>query len=416
MSLAASYYAYGRPSDYGGFRSLLAPLPQGVSLDMLQKIAGGFRPRPMGPETSQAQAASPGPFDQAAIVWMGPSCGTSCLVVNRPQKGLSRGGRLVEVVLMDPATGGEILSLRPMRLLSTVASEAAEPAVQATAAKFAARCEAAGASSPLAWLLNPDRRGYSVLSRALARAISAVIRRGSAGHVMVVLPEDQSDACLPLAMAMDEVVPSRRKQHGFAVCTAPASKIDESLWMQLDWTVAAMPADAHLPADVPGLCVCDLRGPSGEDNELAGQIEAFLRLGPDAVEAFAFWLETVLAGAVACLEGDFFQKVVGQAAMERPMMGPNASADDVVGLLDMGIAGSLSLAEFNELVPAAPQDVAQADVRGRLVLGLEQRIRQCPPVVGWLAGQELMASQEWATTVSEAVGQVLRPQATGTKA
>jgi hypothetical protein len=398
--IGLSYHAYGRPSDHGGFRQLLEAAAPEVNLDMPARLAGAFTPAkaPASPGL-KAQGPRGVDLDQAVLVYLGPEYGPPLLMLSRPQQGLSRAGRLMEFIVAQAGDDAE-WSRRPLRMVSAFAPRPSSEEVVRASEVFGDRAAAAAESRPLAELLSRGKNEDATLRRLLCGAISAMARYGSAAHVAILIGEESAHLAVPLAMAMDEVLPARKKARGFAVAAFPVAACQGSLWLQLDWTVAPAERKLRPVGDVQGLHVCDLRTGQGADPAIAAQVDRLLECGPRAMEALAEWVESRVGGAIWSLGEEFWRTVGLRARIE---CGGGVAGEEFVAAVAQGAARSLGVDHFVRLWNAMGQGPSGADVRRRVVEVLASQVQQCPPLLGWLLRAEVVSDSEMAGAVEPEV-------------
>jgi len=387
MTAEYTYFAYGRIGEHEGFDFLVKPPSADLEQDRLLRCVSGFQFPPPRPRAAAPTAGMPASFDlEGAVVIClptGPAAPT--LLVNRPQKGLTRSGMLTEGVRFG--AGGA--AGRPMRVIEAFSPQPAVEAVRRTGRDFASRAAAVRSAQPLRKLLSAGNADLDTFRRFLSASLAAIADRADDRTVVLLLPPDRAHMALPVARAIDEILPPADKARGFAVVASPVATAGADVCRQFDWVIVSAEPRAALFDDLAGLALCDLRGPDTPAVPLAGEVEALLAAGAPAAEAFGQWLARRPEQSIASLPPGFWQRLRVHLAGRRH--GPVAPAEMLEMLGEQGWT-ALDLPQFLRLWHDLTGRGGDAAAAGAVVARLAGHVGLCPPLLGWLLHHDVLAA------------------------
>ena len=312
------------------------------------------------------------------------------LWLDRPQAGERRGTLFSEVLVMD-AAAAQATEGRPLRLLGLFASQPSPEQARRTE-----RLVSSGSGGPqagaLGQLLSPRFEHAASCRQMLARVLAHCTENGPEAHLAVVLPEDKGHLALPLAIALDELLPPTRKQRGFAFSTVlvkgasdgPDPKL--SLYESRDWTIFPEEEKKRRFGPLSPQQVCDLRSPPERQDATAEAFERLLARGGELVAGFFDEL-------VRRLQNNGMRGDLAEVPAEHwARLGIELAAkNDGSGMSATHFANTLNWRTFrwHSFLEGWKRMGPHASLRSQVLEKLIGWAQECPPMLAWLVHAEV---------------------------
>ncbi|MBN1436003.1 MAG: hypothetical protein JW936_02915 [Sedimentisphaerales bacterium] len=369
-----AYFAHGHPSQHDAYQWLFAPTGAESDLHALFEFSdifgdtGGAREDAACPSIGSLFAGFN--LHNSVIAYVAQR---RALLIRRPEL-LSRGGFLREGIIQPTTTPSPVL-----RYIAALAPKPTIEQIEQTARKFSAQLNQLQSVQPLLQLFAPDAPNLAALKPVAARAIAAFADSSPEKHICFILPPENTNLILPLALAIDEILPDFNRQRGFVLCTGPVTAFNTQVAQKLDFSLFAADPRRNIPAPSEDITVCDLRLRPKHQPPLVDNLLQLFSQDPQAVAAFAQWIQKRLSQQGFSQLTDLFWQRFALRSNTRPF-----TIQQFLQTLNTTPLETLDRKSFLNIFQSVAGQPQNSPARQQIINALKPTIQKQPALVTWL--------------------------------